>query len=192
MSFLFRYDFYLISQSIREGTVSPTGFNIIHDTMGIPPDRIQLLTFRFTYFYVSILKNFHQVVTFIWNSKDSYRCYIANFFKSSIKIIVPLPIYFSSTGAVRFEFQHYANMLTNWLSSLASPCKLHHRVKWPDALSEHSTSCKLVLRHWHEFTRQKKYFSLFFSLFIYFLTLKLIFKMTWKIPMKGNDTFQRR
>lgn len=51
----FSYDFYLISQTVRAGTVSPTGFNIIHDTMGIPPDRIQQLTFRFTYFYVRIL-----------------------------------------------------------------------------------------------------------------------------------------
>lgn len=51
----FRYDFFLVSQSVREGTVSPTGFNIIHDTIGIPPDRIQQLSFRFTYLYVRII-----------------------------------------------------------------------------------------------------------------------------------------
>lgn len=51
---LLRYDFYLVPQTVREGTVTPTGFNIIHDTMGIPPDRVQQLTFRFTYFYVCI------------------------------------------------------------------------------------------------------------------------------------------
>lgn len=42
-----------VPQTVREGTVSPTSFNVIHDTMGLPPDRLQQLAFRFTFFYVS-------------------------------------------------------------------------------------------------------------------------------------------
>lgn len=50
-------DFYLVPQSIRERTVTPTGFTIIHDTFGFPLERIQQLTFLFTYLYVCILVN---------------------------------------------------------------------------------------------------------------------------------------
>lgn len=48
----FSYDFYLVPQTVREGTVKPTGFNIIYNTMGLPPDRLQQLAFRFTFYYV--------------------------------------------------------------------------------------------------------------------------------------------
>ena len=46
-----RYDFYLISQNVREGTVSPTSYNILEDTIGWSPDRIQLLTYKMTHLY---------------------------------------------------------------------------------------------------------------------------------------------
>lgn len=48
-----RYDFYLISQSVRQGTVSPASFNVIHDTMGLPADRLQHLTYKMCHLYVS-------------------------------------------------------------------------------------------------------------------------------------------
>lgn len=41
-----RYDFYLVSQSVRQGTVSPTSYNVIYDTMGLPPDKLQILTYK--------------------------------------------------------------------------------------------------------------------------------------------------
>lgn len=41
-----RYDFYLISQSVRQGTVSPTAYNVIYDSMGLPPDKLQILTYK--------------------------------------------------------------------------------------------------------------------------------------------------
>lgn len=46
-----RYDFYLVSQSVRQGTVSPTHYNIIEDTTGLQPDHIQRLTYKFTHLY---------------------------------------------------------------------------------------------------------------------------------------------
>ena len=29
-----RYDFFLVSQSVRQGTVNPTSYNVIHDDIG--------------------------------------------------------------------------------------------------------------------------------------------------------------
>jgi hypothetical protein len=49
--FLFRYDFFIISQSVRQGTVSPTHYNVIHDGTGIKPDHIQRLTYKLTHLY---------------------------------------------------------------------------------------------------------------------------------------------
>ncbi|CAH2076435.1 unnamed protein product, partial [Iphiclides podalirius] len=46
-----RYDFYLVSQNVREGTISPTSYNVIEDTTGLEPDRIQRLTYKLTYLY---------------------------------------------------------------------------------------------------------------------------------------------
>merc|ERR1712110_1184606 len=41
-----RHDFYLVSQSVRQGTVNPTSYNIIKNTSQLKPDHIQLLTYK--------------------------------------------------------------------------------------------------------------------------------------------------
>lgn len=46
-----RYDFFLVSQSVRQGTVSPTHYNIIYDTTGLKPDHMQRLSYKLTHLY---------------------------------------------------------------------------------------------------------------------------------------------
>ncbi|XP_055323225.1 protein aubergine-like [Sitodiplosis mosellana] len=46
-----RYEFFLISASSTQGTVSPTNYNIIHDTSNLPPNRLQLWTYKQTHLY---------------------------------------------------------------------------------------------------------------------------------------------
>lgn len=46
-----RYDFYLVSQSVRQGTVSPTYYNVIDDSIHLKPDIMQRLTYRLTHMY---------------------------------------------------------------------------------------------------------------------------------------------
>lgn len=46
-----RYDFCLVSQNVMEGTVAPTNYNVISDNMGLPPDRLQRLTYKLTHMY---------------------------------------------------------------------------------------------------------------------------------------------
>ena len=46
-----RYDFFLVSQSVRQGTVNPTSYNVIKDTSGLKPDHIQKLTYKLTHLY---------------------------------------------------------------------------------------------------------------------------------------------
>jgi aubergine-like protein len=45
------YDFFLISQSVRQGTVSPTHYNIIYDTINWGPDKMQIWTYMQTHLY---------------------------------------------------------------------------------------------------------------------------------------------
>lgn len=45
------YDFFLVSQSVRQGTVSPTHYNVIYDTTGLKPDHVQRLTYKLTHLY---------------------------------------------------------------------------------------------------------------------------------------------
>ncbi|XP_069951792.1 piwi-like protein 1 [Cherax quadricarinatus] len=46
-----RYDFFLVSQSINEGTVSPTSFNIIEDSSGLKTDHMQRLAYKLCHMY---------------------------------------------------------------------------------------------------------------------------------------------
>jgi len=45
------YDFFLVSQSVRQGTVSPTHYNIIFDNTGFKPDHFQRLTYKLCHLY---------------------------------------------------------------------------------------------------------------------------------------------
>jgi aubergine len=47
----FSYDFFLVSRSVREGTVVPTSYNVIYDTSELSPDEIQILTYKQTHLY---------------------------------------------------------------------------------------------------------------------------------------------
>jgi aubergine-like protein len=46
-----RYDFFLVSQSVRQGTVAPTSYNIIYDTSGLTPDQMQMISYKMTHLY---------------------------------------------------------------------------------------------------------------------------------------------
>ena len=44
-----RHDFFLISQSVRQGTVNPTSYNIIHNESALSPDILQRLTYKVSF-----------------------------------------------------------------------------------------------------------------------------------------------
>lgn len=46
-----RYDFFLVSQSVKQGTVTPTSYNVIYDTTGLKPDFLQKITYKMTHMY---------------------------------------------------------------------------------------------------------------------------------------------
>ncbi|GLH04000.1 Piwi-like protein Siwi [Gryllus bimaculatus] len=46
-----RYDFFLVSQSVRQGTVGPTSYHVLYDNLGLDPDKLQRLTYKMTHLY---------------------------------------------------------------------------------------------------------------------------------------------
>nr|WOZ50368.1 piwi [Sogatella furcifera] len=46
-----KYDFFLIPQSVRQGTVSPAGFNVIYDKSGLAADHMQRITYKLCHLY---------------------------------------------------------------------------------------------------------------------------------------------
>jgi len=46
-----RYDFFLVSQSVRQGTVAPTSYNVIKDNSGLQPNHLQKLTYKLCHLY---------------------------------------------------------------------------------------------------------------------------------------------
>lgn len=47
----FRYDFFLISQHVRQGSVAPTSYNVLVDETPYTANQIQRLTFKYTHLY---------------------------------------------------------------------------------------------------------------------------------------------
>jgi len=45
------FDFFLVSQRVNQGTVSPTKFNVIYNTSNITPDIHQSLAYALTHVY---------------------------------------------------------------------------------------------------------------------------------------------
>ncbi len=43
--FNFRFDFFLISQHVRQGTVTPTHYVVVHDESGLKADHLQRYIF---------------------------------------------------------------------------------------------------------------------------------------------------
>ncbi|GBN60497.1 Piwi-like protein 1, partial [Araneus ventricosus] len=46
-----RYDFYLVSQCVRQGTVAPTQYHVIEDFSGLKPDYMQRISYKLTHLY---------------------------------------------------------------------------------------------------------------------------------------------
>ena len=40
-----------MSQSVRQGTVNPTSYNVVEDTSGLKPEHLQKLTYKLTHLY---------------------------------------------------------------------------------------------------------------------------------------------
>lgn len=60
------YDFFLVSQSVRQGTVTPTHYNVIYDTSGFKPDHMQRLTYKLTHLYYNWPVSSILIVLFNW------------------------------------------------------------------------------------------------------------------------------
>jgi aubergine-like protein len=45
------FDFFLISQSVRQGTVTPTHYNVVNDSTGLKADHFQRLTYKLCHLY---------------------------------------------------------------------------------------------------------------------------------------------
>ncbi|KAK2566274.1 Piwi-like protein 2 [Acropora cervicornis] len=45
------YDFYLVSQHVRQGTVTPTHYIVVHDKSELKPDYMQRLSYKLTHLY---------------------------------------------------------------------------------------------------------------------------------------------
>ena len=47
----YRYDFFVVSQAVRQGTVGPTHYNVISDSSTLKPDHFQRLTYKLCHLY---------------------------------------------------------------------------------------------------------------------------------------------
>ncbi|KAH8341627.1 hypothetical protein KR059_012367 [Drosophila kikkawai] len=46
-----RYDFYLVSQKVNQGSVSPTSYNVLYSNIRFSPDQIQRITYKMCHLY---------------------------------------------------------------------------------------------------------------------------------------------
>uniref|UniRef100_A0A8V0ZVE7 Piwi-like protein 1 n=1 Tax=Gallus gallus TaxID=9031 RepID=A0A8V0ZVE7_CHICK len=45
------YDFFIVSQAVRNGCVAPTHYNVVYDTSKLKPDHVQRLTYKLCHMY---------------------------------------------------------------------------------------------------------------------------------------------
>ncbi|XP_077281671.1 piwi-like protein Siwi [Temnothorax americanus] len=46
-----KYDFFLVSQQVRQGTIAPTSYNVIYDNTGLDAETVQTMTYKLTHVY---------------------------------------------------------------------------------------------------------------------------------------------
>lgn len=46
-----RYDFFIVSQTVKNGCVTPTHYNVVYDTSQLKPDHVQRLTYKLCHMY---------------------------------------------------------------------------------------------------------------------------------------------
>ena len=54
-----RYDFFLVSQHVRQGTVTPTHYNVVADNTGLKPDHMQRLDIIYMYILYNLYMYIH-------------------------------------------------------------------------------------------------------------------------------------
>lgn len=69
-----RYDFFLVPIESRLGTVSPTSYNVIYDNIGLPPAKLQELTYKFCCGYYNWCGPIKVPAVVQYASKLSYLC----------------------------------------------------------------------------------------------------------------------
>jgi aubergine-like protein len=48
---IFRFDFFLVAQAARQGTVSPCSYNVLSDTQDLDADKLQRITYKMCHMY---------------------------------------------------------------------------------------------------------------------------------------------
>lgn len=88
-----RFDFFLISQKVNQGTVSPTNFNVIYNSANLTPDAHQSVAYALTQLYYNwaVIR----VSQFVFKSKQLFKIY-------------------KSIFRVHFGFLHQCSTPTNW------------------------------------------------------------------------------
>ncbi|XP_068767363.1 piwi-like protein 1 isoform X4 [Struthio camelus] len=47
----YKYDFFIVSQAVKSGSVAPTHYNVVYDSSGLKPDHVQRLTYKLCHMY---------------------------------------------------------------------------------------------------------------------------------------------
>ena len=101
-----RYDFYLCSQSVRQGTVTPTHFNIVVDKSRLSVDNIQVFTYKLCHMYYN------------WPVSVTHIRYHSLFAPFLLPVFVPS--HFVSHTLVFFSFQGTVRV--------PAPCQYAHKL----------------------------------------------------------------
>ena len=63
------YDFFIVSQSVRQGTVTPAHYNVVWDECGLKVDHMQRLTYKLCHLYY----NWPVSYCYYWSLYVKYR-----------------------------------------------------------------------------------------------------------------------
>lgn len=90
---IFRYDFYLVSDAVsKETTVSPTYYNVLHDEIRLPTDKMQTLTYKLAHLYYNRTAAVH--VPAVCQYAHELADFVANYLREAPSNMLQDSLYF--------------------------------------------------------------------------------------------------
>ena len=119
-----RYDFFLVSQSVRQGTVNPTSYNVIIDGSGLKPEHIQKLTYKVSMLCMKEnLKNWSISLLTFWSEQV---CSVLTNYRQLVWSLVNVSLF---SCVIKYYFQ-LTHLYYNWPGTVRvpAPCQYAHKL----------------------------------------------------------------
>lgn len=119
-----RYDFFIVSQSVREGTVTPTHYNVIYDTVCLRPNTVQRLTYQLCHMYY----NWAVSIFWFWFPFRSIKCTVQDW--TILNLWILWKFKFRESRCKMKKILSFTFFLPKGIIRVPAPCHYAHKLAY--------------------------------------------------------------